>query len=384
MALPPNWSKYTTDEGKEYFHNAVTNATQWEEPSWPQMGGAPFDAAATADVFQYQPTASELESPSLAALGGAGGGGSGTTGFVPQASAGGFGASGPSAFDSEMVSLNSAPGGKLASSSPAAGGGSASAGGGGASDLFSGLAMGALAGAIGVGGGGASGASGAGSSEGASGSADPAGGAANWLLGHAQRLFDVTTDDVVARLRLALMPYPAPSSGAKEDLRARPDFYGPFWVATTAVLFLAATGNFARLVETGDHKAFKADYGLVSLAAFVIYGCLIAVPVVARASLFMSGEEADSIDFRQLICVCGYSLAPAIPVSMLCIIPFDAIRWLAVLAGLVLSLLFLRWHLLADVTVQVAWVRYVMLIAPCVMPVAVFFMYRVHFFTAKV
>merc|ERR1719158_922698 len=99
--------------------------------------------------------------------------------------------------------------------------------------------------------------------------ADDGGAAASGMLGsalnYAQQLFDVSTDDVVKRLRLALVPYPLPD-GQNNEFRTRPDFWGPFWVATTAVFFLAATGNFARLVEQGDSKKFKADYGLVSLA----------------------------------------------------------------------------------------------------------------------
>ena len=30
--LPPNWTKYTTDDGKAYYHNHVTNQTQWDFP----------------------------------------------------------------------------------------------------------------------------------------------------------------------------------------------------------------------------------------------------------------------------------------------------------------------------------------------------------------
>merc|ERR1712032_1734592 len=129
--------------------------------------------------------------------------------------------------------------------------------------------------------------------------------------------------------------------GATQDIRMRPDFYGPFWIATTAVLFLAATGNFARLVEAGSHLHFEAHYGLVGIAAAMIYGCLIAVPVVARVALFFSSEDVTNVDLRQMICVYGYALAPIIPISMLCIVPFGFLRWLLVLVGLGASLHFL-------------------------------------------
>lgn len=381
MALPPNWTRYNTDEGKEYFHNAVTNTTQWDTPAWPDDAAAGGADSAMADVFMYQPSAAELESPSVAANlanlasgGGGGSGGPGGAGPTPQAlgspAVGGQGAAAALGFDNELVSLSAAPSGRIASASPPGGGGGA-AGGASGGDLFSGLG---LSGILGGSDGGAAAGGGAGGEE--------LGGLQGWLLGQARHLFDVSTDDVVQRLKLVLLPKIAPSGQAKEELKARPDFYGPFWVATTAILFLAATGNFARLIETGDHTAFKADYSLVSLAAGTIYGCLLGVPLIARGSAFISGEEAGAIDFKQLVCVSGYSLAPAIPVSMLCLIPVGILRWAAVVVGLAISLIFVRGYLLMDITATAPWLKYTMTVGPCVMPVVVFFMYRVHFFTA--
>jgi len=136
----------------------------------------------------------------------------------------------------------------------------------------------------------------------------------------------------------------------RAELRSRPDFYGPYWVATTAVLFFAATGNFARLVEGGQAN-FKPDYGLVSIAATMIYGSLILLPAAARAAIMFSGEEAVNIDFRQLVCVCGYAMAPMIPVSLLCLIPMGGVRWLLTFIGIGMSLHFLNGNLLANLQV---------------------------------
>ena len=36
--LPPGWTRYyTTDEGKQYFHNAATDTTQWDRPQPPPL-----------------------------------------------------------------------------------------------------------------------------------------------------------------------------------------------------------------------------------------------------------------------------------------------------------------------------------------------------------
>jgi len=171
-----------------------------------------------------------------------------------------------------------------------------------------------------------------------------------------------------------------PPDGAKEDMKDRPDFYGPFWIATTAVLFLAATGNFARLIQAGDHRAFQPDYGLVSLAATMIYGTLGALPAVARGAIFFAGDGGGTVSLQQIVCVCGYSMAPMIPVSMLCLIPLDGLRWLLTLLGTAMSLYFLHGHLLTDINVTAPTPKLILTAAPCVTVATIFLVYRLHFF----
>jgi len=357
--LPQNWTRYTTEDGKVYYHNAVTNLTQWDRP-------APEAPPVAEDVFQYTPTAKDLGvSPDPVPTSG-----DNTTSALADV----FGASPlpvvAGTTESELVNLRSAPSGRLGNTE------------------WVGTGSGSGSGGVSLGGSMTSSTTSASTSSRQAVEEAPgwAGGWSAWLLTSAQRLFDISTDDVVRRLRLVLLPYPPPPPGSpSEDFRQKPDFYGPFWVATTAVLFLAATGNFARVVETADHRHFKADYSLIRLAAMMIYGCLIALPVLARISLFASGEEVSSINFQQLICLCGYALAPTIPVSILCLIPLDAVRWLVVLLGLGLSLFFLRAHLWVDLEdVKAPWLKWGMMIGPCVAQAVIFIVYRTHFFSSTV
>lgn len=73
-------------------------------------------------------------------------------------------------------------------------------------------------------------------------------------------------------------------------------------------------------------------------------------------------------------------MAPAIPVSILCIIPVGFLRWLFVLAGMGLSLYFLKGNLLAEISVKVRWLQLTLIAAPIILQVLVFFVYRVRFF----
>lgn len=349
MSLPPNWTRYTTDDGKEYFHNAVTSTTQWDRPTWPDENKGPsslsFAESSTSEVYQYKPGSDfEMTSRDTSLDGGLVNNNQALAGLNFDAAGAAKGGALPQT-ESETISLSQAPGGMMSGFSGAVGG-----------------VMSAVA---------------------ADDGGEKAAGIAGSMLEYAQSLFDVSTDDVVKRLRLAVMPFPGVNpEGTTNDFRARPDFWGPFWVATTAVFFLAATGNFARLLETSESKKFKADYGLVSLAAAMVYGCLLAVPLVARASLYLSGQEADSINFRQIICVYGYSLTSAIPVSILCLIPVGGIRWLVVLVGFAISLVFIRVNLWTDISVEAPSLKYTMIALVVIAQAIIFFTYLLKFFAS--
>lgn len=354
--LPPNWTRYNTPDGKEYFHNSESNTTQWEKPDWPGLApdSLSFNSS-TSEVYQYKPTTSDLELQQA----------SQQRGLVGMADA--------------SEAAGQAPGGKVSTSDLEPGGlggfaapralpanatvGSASSGGTGG--FSGGLVSGVLAAAQ------------------AAGAEDGAGisGLAGVALKNAQQLFDVSSDDVIKRVKLALVPYPPPMMTAANDFRQRPDFWGPFWIATTAVLFLAATGNFARLLSS-DEDDFKADYGLVSMAASMIYGFLVGVPLVTRLALWCSGHEVDSVNFRQMICVYGYSLAPAIPASVICLAPVWGIRWLAILAGLGVSLYFIFQHLWTDIAIEAPSLKWKLVALICTAQAVIFGVYRVHFFRA--
>lgn len=332
MALPPNWSKYTTDDGKEYYHNSVTNKTQWDTPTDDLGTKASSFHSSTSEVYQYRPDSTELElHDHVTDLEG------GRTVVIdPRSRA-------DSRSGHEML------GGKVPTMDDRA----------------------VPSGRLGDGGFGGSGfGSGAGEESGGS------WGILTSALSTAQLLFDVTSDDVLRRLRMAVMPYPPQEC----DFRQRPDFWGPFWVAATAVLFFAATGNLATLLHVQDREEFKADYSLVSAAAAMIFGCLVGVPFVVRGALFCGGHEAGSINFKQLICVYGYSLTPSIPVSLICLIPLSVTRWLSVLAGLALSLLFLHSHLWTDIAIEVPSLKWKLMPLCIAAQATIFLVYRLHFF----
>eukprot|EP00913_Durusdinium_trenchii_P028984 g27176.t1 len=320
MALPPNWTKYTTDDGKEYYHNSVANKTQWEKPDWSEGPESGSFHSQSSEV--YRPTVSDLDLQERA---------TGTAQMVPLSGEEARG--GKLATEADTVSLREAPRGVMDS----AGGGPPP----GPQSQGSFLGFGSML---------ASAA--AGSEEGAAGVQGWAGS----MLAYGQQLFDVSSEDVLKRLKLALVPFQGQEDAAN-DFRTRPDFYGPFWVATTAVLFLAELalngfGTDSTRSMSQDEQLFKSDFSLVSVAASMIYGLLVAVPLAARLGLYCSGQSVDCINFKQVICVFGYSLTPLIPMSVICLVPMGFLRWLAVCVGLVTSLAFIYGTLSTDLAVE--------------------------------
>lgn len=349
-AMPPNWAKYTTEDGKDYFHNAVTNVTQWEMP----VGNAPESLSfhsGTSEVYQYRPTVSDLElhsrvSTAEGAASGAASGSMGTGGMAPPRDL--------EAPGGKDVSLQQAPAGQL-STGAAVGGG------------YTGFGNGIVGSMLNA----------ATSEEG-----DGGAGLFGSALTYTQQFFDVSSDDVIKRLRLSVAPFPSRPTGSINEFRARPDFWGPFWIATTGVLFFAATGNFARLMQTDEKEPFKADYGLISVAAMMLYGCLVGVPVLAYALVYFLGQGVNTVDFRQLICVYGYSFTPIIPVCIVCLIPWEWLRWLAVLGGLAASLAFMQGNLLADLAIEAPSLKWKMAVLVGAAQISIFLVFRVHFFSA--
>lgn len=314
MDLPPGWTRYTTDEGKDYYHNAETEVTQWHKPEFPQT--ASFGS--TSEVYQYQPSVADLELSSL-------------TQKEPASPAGTLQpVAHTTVSPASSLGNDCAPGASLRESQD-----------GIASDSS----------------------------------------VLGKVIAHAQTFFDVSTDDVTRRVRFALLPALKPD-GSVNDFRANPDFWGPFWIATTAVLFLSATGNFAQLLELVNGDNFTSDYGLMSVAAGMLYGCLIGVPAITRGLLYLSGQEADSINFKQLICVYGYSLTAAIPTSLICIAPIEIVRWAAIAAGLAVSLLFIRNHLWSDISIEAPGLKWATITVLGGAQATIFVVYRLYFFTA--
>lgn len=99
--------------------------------------------------------------------------------------------------------------------------------------------------------------------------------------------------------------------------------YGLVWICTTLVFVLSSLGNCATYLvkkRTDSEAPWVFDVNYINLAASLIYGYAIIVPVAFYFSLRYMGSRADLLRFW---CLWGYSLFVFVPTTVsvsLCLI----------------------------------------------------------------
>jgi len=166
-----------------------------------------------------------------------------------------------------------------------------------------------------------------------------AGASGFWSIKYYQPLFDVDTLQVLNRIKGALLPRP---KGAFFELVApNPDLYGPFWISTTLIFTMAMTGNLASFISftpTTAQPKWTYNFNQLTLAGTVVYSYVTLLPLLFWLLLRYYEASKKLVD---VICIYGYTLSAFVPISVLCVIPSNLLRWILVLGGGAVSAVFL-------------------------------------------
>jgi len=162
------------------------------------------------------------------------------------------------------------------------------------------------------------------------------GAASFWSITYYQPLFDVDTLQVVNRIKGSLLP--RPKGAFWELIGANPDLYGPFWIATTLIFTMAMTGNLASYFATVDKTGWTYNFNQLTLAGSVIYAYVTLLPLLFWMLLRYYEASKKLVD---VLCIYGYTLAVFVPISVLCVLPINLLRWLLLLIGGGVSAIFL-------------------------------------------
>jgi len=161
-------------------------------------------------------------------------------------------------------------------------------------------------------------------------------------ISHWGYLFDVNTTDVLKRMLKTIWPL-GPSFW--HHMGTNPDYYGPFWIAVTLAFCTALTGNlgeyFASLICSYNNGTlpYFARVESAGIASATFLGWTFLLPLIFWG-LFKWWKVKDS-HLKNLVCLFGYSLAPYLPMSFICLIPHDYARWVAVCVGCAFNVSFL-------------------------------------------
>ncbi|OAD78708.1 hypothetical protein PHYBLDRAFT_130852 [Phycomyces blakesleeanus NRRL 1555(-)] len=157
-----------------------------------------------------------------------------------------------------------------------------------------------------------------------------------WSLDYYAGFFDVDTSQVIERCVKTLYPV---GDYAADTLNNQPDMYGPFWLSTTVVFLVfvcsSLAGSLAAYLAGAPHVY---DFRLLSYAVFVVYTYTFLSPVLLWGATKYYGCQPS---LMEIINYYGYSLTVWVPVSLLCVLPFDYARWAFVSIGFALTAFFL-------------------------------------------
>lgn len=160
-----------------------------------------------------------------------------------------------------------------------------------------------------------------------------------WTLKYYQPLFDVDTVQVLNRIKGSLLP--RPRGAFFELVSANPDLYGPFWIATTLIFAMAITGNLASYFAYEKREGgppWTYNFNQLTLAGSVVYSYVTLLPLAVWLLLRYYDANKKLVD---ILCIYGYTLAIFVPISVLCVLPSEPLRWICILAGGVVSAVFL-------------------------------------------
>lgn len=149
-----------------------------------------------------------------------------------------------------------------------------------------------------------------------------------WTVDYYQPYFDVDTTTVLKRCYTTLLPT---SPSYLSILTPSADLYGPFWIPTTLILALFLSSSLAASIASylsDPGIAYEYDFGLLGLAATIVYIYAFAVPILLWLALRYLGVGEWGV--AEALGVWGYSLFVWVPVSILCVVPIPILRWVLV------------------------------------------------------
>ena len=191
-------------------------------------------------------------------------------------------------------------------------------------------------------------------------------------LSFLQQYFDIETDEIKDRLIFSLIPF---NRKFISLVQHKPDLYGPFWIYTTLIFVIAASGSLTKYLHGVRNEEFFQEF--IPLAASVIYGIGFCLPFIVTILMKFFGSETP---FILVLCIYAYSFTIFIPISILCI-PFESLQWVLLLYAIASSTVFLLLNFQYELDRYVDNRKYFILGVILIFQICLFLVLKLKFFS---
>lgn len=193
------------------------------------------------------------------------------------------------------------------------------------------------------------------------------------FLQYLRPYFKITSTELKKRLKLSLIPL---NNSFYECAETSPDLYGPFWIYTSLIYVIAASGAVSNYIQGNSTKNFFQHF--VPVAGGLIYSIGFLFPLL----LYVIFKIYIKTDIKYLCCLCiyGYSLSALVPVLILCSCGNNMIQWVSLLYGVISSTCFILINFYNVIKIQENNKKYVIIGSICGCQFILLFILRFYFF----
>ena len=186
-----------------------------------------------------------------------------------------------------------------------------------------------------------------------------------------QKYFDIETDEIKERLIASIIPL---NSNFYNLIESKPDLYGPFWIYTTLIFVIAASGSMTKYLQGITNEDYFQVF--IPIAAYVIYGIGFCLPILIYVCMYFFGSN---ISFILILCIYAYSFTIYIPVMILCI-PIEKFQWIFLFIGVLYSTGFLVINFWNELNKFVDNRKYFVIGIICIFQICLFLILKMKFF----
>ncbi len=186
-----------------------------------------------------------------------------------------------------------------------------------------------------------------------------------------QKYFDIDTEEIKERLISSLIPL---NSRFYNLIEKKPDLYGPFWIYTTLIFVISASGSMTKYLQGITNEDYFQQF--IPKAAYIIYGIGFCLPIIIFVIMYFFGSNTP---FILILCTYSYSFSIYIPIMILCI-PIEKLQWVLLFIGVLQSTGFLIINLWKEIDKFVDNRKYFVLGIICIFQIFLFLILKLKFF----